>query len=459
MRLPAIVAAMVSMRSRRLEGLLGGALDTLTPGNIRSLVDLQVAEAFDLDFKEQLYGHSDKEKRDLSGDVAAMANTAGGVIVIGISEDESARAASAPGVDITDAELSRIRQIVAAGVSPMPAFDVLPVVDDGGPEPQLPHGFVLIAVPRSPLAPHAVLINEGLRFPARNGATTRYLSEPEVAIAYRERLTGAARQADRSEGAETDVLGRVDRASDAWLVVCLVPDLPGDFLITDQSFAAFEQWIRTRPLTPFGGARMFYNATVGQGRLVADNSMTSTVTMANWAATELHTDGVGALAVRLHDLGANGMPHEDDGNRIVGDEALAESILGALLLLAEHARGRAQTSGMSAVRAVIAPSTAAERTFLGQARTGFGFVDTFGQSITTTTAPVTTFAALDDLATSGPALVATAARLHKELGHAFGVPDLPQLTRDGRLVRRYWSRRQPDNIQAWADANGIELVE
>jgi len=89
----------------------------------------------------------------------ARANTAGGVIIIGIGEDKSARAATAPGVDITDVEMSRIRQIVAAGVSPMPAFDLLPVVD-GDSDPLAPHGFVLIAVPRSPLAPHAVLINE-----------------------------------------------------------------------------------------------------------------------------------------------------------------------------------------------------------------------------------------------------------------------------------------------------------
>lgn len=37
-----------------------------------------MAEAYDLDFKATLYGKSDKERRDLAGDVAALANTAGG---------------------------------------------------------------------------------------------------------------------------------------------------------------------------------------------------------------------------------------------------------------------------------------------------------------------------------------------------------------------------------------------
>jgi hypothetical protein len=39
-----------------------------------------------------------------------------------------------------------------------------------------------------------VIVNQGLRYPRRNGTVTRYLSEPEVATAYRERLVGAQRQ-------------------------------------------------------------------------------------------------------------------------------------------------------------------------------------------------------------------------------------------------------------------------
>jgi hypothetical protein len=45
-------------------------------------VDAQAQEAFDLDFKKARYGNSDSERRKLAGDVAAMANTAGGVILI-----------------------------------------------------------------------------------------------------------------------------------------------------------------------------------------------------------------------------------------------------------------------------------------------------------------------------------------------------------------------------------------
>ncbi|WP_146173749.1 hypothetical protein [Saccharothrix carnea] len=51
-------------------------------------------------------------------------------------------------------------------------------------------GFILIAVPRSPLGPHAVVVNDSLRYPRRHGRMTTYLSESDVAQAHRDRFTG-----------------------------------------------------------------------------------------------------------------------------------------------------------------------------------------------------------------------------------------------------------------------------
>jgi hypothetical protein len=114
------LAFVVALRSRRLETVLGGPLDTLTAADIRGPVSAGAQEAFDLDFKKEHYGGTESAKRKLAADVAAMANTAGGVILIGIDEDQQARATDAPGVEVSDAERGRIRQVVAGLVSPMP---------------------------------------------------------------------------------------------------------------------------------------------------------------------------------------------------------------------------------------------------------------------------------------------------------------------------------------------------
>ena len=174
---------MALLRSRRLETLLGAHVDTLMAGDILRLAENQVSEDFDLDFKGTLYGNSDSEQRDLCGDVAALANASGGVIILGVEDNDQDIAVDAPGVALGDAERNRMRQILASGVAPLPAVDIVSVRSDADPE----HGWFVLVVPRSMRAPHAVVVNDGFRFPVRHGATTRYLSELELAATYRRR--------------------------------------------------------------------------------------------------------------------------------------------------------------------------------------------------------------------------------------------------------------------------------
>lgn len=120
---------MVALRSRRLESLFGVGLGALRAEHVRGLVSSSVQEAFDLDFEAALYGRGDSDRRVLAGDVAALANTAGSVILLGVQEDDQARATAAPSVEITDAEVARIRQVIASLVAPIPMFDVLTMPD------------------------------------------------------------------------------------------------------------------------------------------------------------------------------------------------------------------------------------------------------------------------------------------------------------------------------------------
>jgi hypothetical protein len=463
----------VALRSRRLESLFGAPFDQLTASHVRGLVDAGAQEAFDLDFKLTAYGRGDSDRRALAGDVAAMANTAGGIIVIGIDEDEQARATAAPGVEVTETEIRRVLQAVGALVSPLPVFDVVTVLD----EPLAPaepaadsaeatgerapmQGFILIAIPRSSNAPHAVLVNEALRYPKRNGATTRYLSEPEVAAAYRERLGGATRQIERVAQVEGEALARLDREEEPWLLVTLVPDLPGDMTITTAILEDFQRAVIGTQTAIVSVGVSFRRANVGRRRLLADGTMDNSP-LAKFASLELHTDGAGAFGMQLYDVAATSRRNVEEAgqvHQIVDDESIVVGALSGILRLAQHARDRAGAGGNVILRAMLVGATTAQSVEIGHARRGFGDSRSrfaIAGDLVTAEAVVP----LDDVSAPGRALISTAAILVDEVGQAFGIPEMGQLSRDGKVRRRYWGHEWQRQLVAWAEQHGIEVTD
>ncbi|WP_273652984.1 helix-turn-helix domain-containing protein [Cellulomonas fimi] len=441
---------MAHLRSARLREVLGAEVDDLAYDDIVGLVASNVAESFDLDFKRDSYVSSDGGKKALAIDVAALANAAGGVIVLGVDEDDQARASAAPGVDTSDDEVRRLVQTVAAGVAPLPPFDVRAIPGrDGRP------GFIAIAVARSALAPHAVVVHDTLRYPLRTGTTTRYLNEPEVAAAYRDRWTSASARLERADTVEADVVERLDGDS-PWVVVSLVPELPGHFDVTAASYRAFEREVRDRSIHPLaGGGAAFHQVDVGFERLTANGSLRVDGPDKGISAA-LHTDGSGVVAAQCWDIRRGVQP--PDPSHTIAEESLAALLAGSVQFLALHARDRAQTSGTALVRAFIVTATSVDETYLGHARQGFPVTN--GRSITGRQSPVATTYALVDAAAAGRAeLLVAVRRLLVGLGHAFGLPELPQFTDAGALRWPYWSHHFRPAAKQWADSHGVEIDE
>jgi len=446
---------MVALRSARLEALLGSRLEDIQYSAVTTLISSQVAEAFDLDFKSEMYGSSDKDKRDAATDVAALANTAGGLIIGGIAEDDQARAAAAPGVALSDTEERRIRQIVASQVVPLPVFDVVRVEDPARPG----HGLILIAVPRSPLAPHAVIVNDGLRYPRRNGATTRYLSEPEVAAAYRERFAAAHRQADRAREIEADALDRLAVADDqVWVVTSMVPDLPGELVIDQAALsAARAELTGQRPLivpSSLGWQRV----SIGRRRLLADGAMDSG-RAARWLSADLHEDGAGVFAAHVLSPvspAAAGSTGEPEVRRVL-DDSVVNGILSGLRFLARHARDRAAAGGNALIRSQLYPLSGQP---LSLAQYRRGFIDSLGTRIMTETAPpAERVAPVESLACGGPDLVSAAYLLATDLFQEFGAAEAAQLTREGAVRLPYWNEEVLPDLQHWAAGAGISVTQ
>lgn len=83
-RVAAVVDLTASGWALRLADLAGARPEDITEENLARLVAGAVREDEDLDFKEERYGNADSQRRELAGDIAAMANGRGGLIIIGI---------------------------------------------------------------------------------------------------------------------------------------------------------------------------------------------------------------------------------------------------------------------------------------------------------------------------------------------------------------------------------------
>lgn len=224
----------------RLADLLGAPPDQATEEHLGRLVAGSVREDADLDFKQERYGESNDDKRELAADIAAMSNHRGGLIIIGIRDENEVAAERTP-VPLDAAEERRMRQIAAERIAPHLDFVIHPVESAGDSS----MGYYLLVVPPSTLRPHVVRTGRtSLGVPVRDGATKRWLGEPEIADAYRDRYRIAVDQSARVSQILDDGLTMMDPAANAFLTIAMVPTEPGSMTIDLTQVHGIQHWIR-----------------------------------------------------------------------------------------------------------------------------------------------------------------------------------------------------------------------
>ncbi|MGC8668304.1 MAG: helix-turn-helix domain-containing protein, partial [Chthonomonadales bacterium] len=160
--------------------MLSKSLDQVTQAELEKIVEASVPESVTLEYKAACYGSKDQDKLELAKDVAAMANTHGGFLIIGIKE-KNGQAAELTGVQLPDPdkEIQRMLNILDAHVEPkIHGVNMQPIgLEDGR------WAFVL-RVPRSLMRPHAVRNGEWRKWPARNSNGTYFLDVPQIRNAF-----------------------------------------------------------------------------------------------------------------------------------------------------------------------------------------------------------------------------------------------------------------------------------
>lgn len=182
----------------RLTAALGRHPDDLTEDDLQRAVENHIPESVDLDWKKDFYKGTDAGKKELAKDVSAMANTAGGMVVIGVDDGNQDHAHDlAPFDPVQGHGEEWIRSVLANWIQPVvPNVGVRPVKSVS----KVGKIYWVLTVPPSTQAPHAVAApgnDYHFRVYVRHGTTTRTLAESEIAQRYRDRFQAASDDVDR----------------------------------------------------------------------------------------------------------------------------------------------------------------------------------------------------------------------------------------------------------------------
>jgi hypothetical protein len=171
--------AQLILRERFYRSMIPKALSDITENDLLALIGNGVAEGRTIDYKRELPGNSDSEKKDFLADVSSFANTSGGDLVYGMDEDRGlpTQIVGVQTVDL-DLEIRRMDSMLAAGLSPRIRYLIKRVDTSSG------LNTLVLRVERSWFGPHRVILKGDDRFYGRNSAGKYPLDVNELRASF-----------------------------------------------------------------------------------------------------------------------------------------------------------------------------------------------------------------------------------------------------------------------------------
>lgn len=148
-----VISNRSSFAERLLNPLNGLFSQHPTYTDVKAFLETRIRETTRHDYKRELPREPDKIAKTL----VSFANTFGGVIVVGVDQDkDGGPILPAIGVKEAEPELARVQQLANERVNPAVPIDLERVRIPEG-EPNAGNYILLVRVPESPQAPHAVI--------------------------------------------------------------------------------------------------------------------------------------------------------------------------------------------------------------------------------------------------------------------------------------------------------------
>ena len=260
-----------------------------------------MVETNDLDWKKHLPPAKGLPQTDFPKDVAAMANSGGGVIVFGVRDVQKAATERVDAGEFGEVYERSLRSAAITAISP-PVFSLN--MHRLGAEGSR---AVVVEVPASVDGPHLIYKDEYFGAPVRNDADTVWMKERQIEAMYRARFDERRHATEALDALFSEASAGRDTDKRAWLIAVAHPRVPRfrDRLTRDQ---ARDVLSKTEGLAlTYAGRSGIHplesvdrdNPRPGLRRWVAVNTATGELVAWRAATASIHHDGSVALTAAV----------------------------------------------------------------------------------------------------------------------------------------------------------------
>ncbi|MFJ5726433.1 helix-turn-helix domain-containing protein [Streptomyces sp. NPDC093149] len=361
----------------RLHQHLGCVPGPLTYDMVRQAAADHLEESDDLDWKRDLpLPPMHGQWNEFAKDISAMANTRGGLLIYGVTNDHKIK-----GVDWEKADLRQYAQWVRNHVHPyLPDLVMFPLTDGATT-------LLVVDVPASEMAPHLVhgrsdkdKEQQAFTVPYRDRDHTAWMAEHQIERAYRDRFARVGRaeeEVQRHIDFITQTIAAHVSAPSAWFIAVSRPQRPlprGAYTMNrDEAREVLEAAVtRARvlqggesvpgPLVGMGPDTRL-NPRPGLRRWVCNNFESS---INREVITELYYDGTVVVAANLSFVRASEEPPGQEDDLFVSESLVTACCYDFVATAQEQQRKLRLDSTLQLTAAIISPDkprALAPRTF------------------------------------------------------------------------------------------------
>lgn len=161
--------------------MIAKSFDKITKDDLQEFITNLITEKKTLDYKRELPGNSDDDKKEFLNDVSSFANSQGGDLIFGIEEDsltKNPKCLYNVKIKNPDEDIRRLEGMIRDGIKPRILYEIREIPFEDGKY------AIIIRVKKSWNSPHQVIFHHSNKFYSRSSKGKNLMDLDELRVAF-----------------------------------------------------------------------------------------------------------------------------------------------------------------------------------------------------------------------------------------------------------------------------------